>query len=229
MSLGGRIKKMVYREYFPEIWYAAERWLTTKPSAEVLTVGTMRGLLTQALVRTQNRVTVVDPEVGVLQETHRRMTKIAAEVTLAQSDLSKLPFASASFDVVFCSHMLEVAESPSCTLREFARVLRPEGLLITVNVSPFGIWRFRRVFSQLHKGFNGLPTQKWQRDRLLSELDRAGFLIESFQRKARYLPILTPGLNRFRLPFANSYLCLAKKKVFVPNTSSSEREVETSP
>ncbi|HEV8638927.1 MAG TPA: class I SAM-dependent methyltransferase, partial [Chloroflexota bacterium] len=53
----------------------------------------------------------------------------------AQADASSLPFASASFDFVFSSQVIEHVPSPEQFLREIKRVLSPEGccLITTPN------------------------------------------------------------------------------------------------
>ncbi len=42
-------------------------------------------------------------------------------------DLTAMPFASASFDAIFCSHVLEHIPDDRAAMRECARVLRPSG------------------------------------------------------------------------------------------------------
>ena len=50
---------------------------------------------------------------------------------VVSADLNReLPFASASFPAVLCSHVLEHVDSPIHLLRECHRILRPEGLLV---------------------------------------------------------------------------------------------------
>ncbi|KAK4159059.1 methyltransferase type 11 [Cladorrhinum sp. PSN259] len=49
---------------------------------------------------------------------------------VVQCDATSLPFPDASFDVVVANHMLYHVDDPSVALREFARVLRPNGALI---------------------------------------------------------------------------------------------------
>jgi ubiquinone/menaquinone biosynthesis C-methylase UbiE len=53
-----------------------------------------------------------------------------------QGDAVSLPFADGSFDGIMCAHLLEHVTAPEEVLREFARVLVREGLLV-VRVPPF--------------------------------------------------------------------------------------------
>ncbi|KAK3997947.1 S-adenosyl-L-methionine-dependent methyltransferase [Cladorrhinum sp. PSN332] len=49
---------------------------------------------------------------------------------VVQCDATSLSFPEASFDVVVANHMLYHVDDPSVALKEFARVLRPNGTLI---------------------------------------------------------------------------------------------------
>jgi SAM-dependent methyltransferase len=57
-------------------------------------------------------------------------TDIKPEGVDMQSDIRKLQFADASFDVVFASHVLEHIDDDRTALQEVYRVLRPGGLAI---------------------------------------------------------------------------------------------------
>src|SRR5512143_2888443 len=51
---------------------------------------------------------------------------------IAQSDASQLPFPKAAFDVVMTVHVLHLIPPWRESLREFRRVLKPEGLYLNV-------------------------------------------------------------------------------------------------
>lgn len=44
-----------------------------------------------------------------------------------QLDVTNLPFGDGSFDFVYCSHVLEHVFDDKAAMREFRRVLRPDG------------------------------------------------------------------------------------------------------
>jgi SAM-dependent methyltransferase len=67
-------------------------------------------------------------------------------------DVTHLPFATGSFDVVFACELLEHLPDPAASVREFARVLQPAGrLLLTVpflyppHGLPADFWRLSGV------------------------------------------------------------------------------------
>jgi SAM-dependent methyltransferase len=50
-----------------------------------------------------------------------------------RASLAALPFASETFDLVICKHVLEHLDEPESAFRELARVLRPQGRLLILT------------------------------------------------------------------------------------------------
>ena len=72
-------------------------------------------------------------------------------VTYVVASAERLPFASESFDVVLMFEVLEHLREPAVALREAARVLRPEGVLVlstrqawTTHAAPHDFFRYTR-------------------------------------------------------------------------------------
>jgi 2-polyprenyl-3-methyl-5-hydroxy-6-metoxy-1,4-benzoquinol methylase len=94
---------------------------------------------------------------------------------LAQGDVTALPVASASSDVVVCWDVLEHLPAPDRALAEIARVLRPGGVAVlalpnilslkglVTRFTPwwFHVWVYRRVLGDASAGteaFDQFPT-----------------------------------------------------------------------
>jgi len=60
-------------------------------------------------------------------------------------ELTALPFASASTDLVVLPHVLEFSGDPHQLLREVERILIPEGQLIVLGFNPHSLWGLRRL------------------------------------------------------------------------------------
>ena len=65
------------------------------------------------------------------------------------ADLSALPIASESIDLVTLPHALDFSSSPQAILSEAVRVLEPEGRLVLTAFNPLGLWWLRQRFVAL--------------------------------------------------------------------------------
>jgi SAM-dependent methyltransferase len=74
------------------------------------------------------RLTAFDLSQQMLRRAHDRLK--SDRVTHVAADLTRLPYADASFDAVVCGWVLEHLPDPTPGLRELARVMRPGGKLL---------------------------------------------------------------------------------------------------
>lgn len=111
-----------------------------RPEAQVLDLGCGRGGLVEQLAHPLPQVVGVDPDWLSLVEHRLPMPR-----TVGWSD--RLPFVAGSFDVVFCSWLLEHLPRPERTFAEVGRVLRPGGVF--VFITPNG----RHPLAWLNRGF----------------------------------------------------------------------------
>ena len=68
-------------------------------------------------------------------------------------DLTALPFATQSIDLVVLPHVLEFHTDPHQLLREIERILIPDGQLIIHGFNPFSLWGLRQRVRQKHACF----------------------------------------------------------------------------
>jgi ubiquinone/menaquinone biosynthesis C-methylase UbiE len=73
-------------------------------------------------------ITSFDYSQQMLQRARKRLQN--RRVTQVAADLTRLPYADASFDAIVCGWVLEHLPDPKPGLRELARVLRPGGKLL---------------------------------------------------------------------------------------------------
>ncbi|AHK16548.1 methyltransferase domain-containing protein [Thalassolituus oleivorans] len=78
----------------------------------------------------------IDLASGMLEQAAERKGLLPNQVTLLQADADDLPIDSNSQDGVFSSLMLQWSEDPNCTLQEWSRVLKPNGLLAIATLIP---------------------------------------------------------------------------------------------
>jgi SAM-dependent methyltransferase len=105
--------------------------------AAVLDVGCGTGLLwTQGATDMSNdfALTLTDLSPGMVSETLPKVAAFVTSVRALAADAQYLPFADSSFDVVVANQMLYHVPEPSRAIAEFARVLRPAGVVLTSTV-----------------------------------------------------------------------------------------------
>jgi ubiquinone/menaquinone biosynthesis C-methylase UbiE len=123
------------------------------------------------LAKQGHLVTALDLREDMLAKAQRRAAAEDAPVTFVQGSITELPFPDDSFDVVLAESVTIFADVPAA-LREYRRVLRPEGILYDRE-----ILTVRQLTEEADKAIRGF----YKLDRLYSEaewiemLRQAGF------------------------------------------------------
>jgi demethylmenaquinone methyltransferase/2-methoxy-6-polyprenyl-1,4-benzoquinol methylase len=100
---------------------------------DVLDVATGTGLVAAELLRRGFRVTGVDQSPEMLARARRRF---GDRVQLVEASAESLPCADAAFDHLTVTYLLRYVDDPGATLRELARVVRPGGVVASLE---FGV------------------------------------------------------------------------------------------
>ena len=121
-----------------------------QPGAPVLDAGCGTGALARELAG-HARVTAADSCAAMLAQVARRADPVQ-RLQPVRLDLSgPLPFRDNSFAAIACIHVLYALPTPEETLREFRRVLRPGGVLISANMTArIAVWRALRELFRLY-------------------------------------------------------------------------------
>jgi 2-polyprenyl-6-hydroxyphenyl methylase/3-demethylubiquinone-9 3-methyltransferase len=89
------------------------------------------GTIAESLAREGAQITVIDSHRHTLELAQAHARKAQLDITFQQAENAKLPFADASFDVIYCFDMLEHAgPALDSWLSEVRRVLKPGGAFI---------------------------------------------------------------------------------------------------
>ena len=106
---------------------------------DVLDVATGTGLVAAELLRRGFRVTGVDQSPEMLAGARRRF---GDRVELVEASAESLPFADSVFDHLTVTYLLRYVDDPGATLRELARVVRPGGVVASLEFGlPGGVAR----------------------------------------------------------------------------------------
>jgi len=148
----------------------------------VLDVGCGTGA-TLKVLRDPGEVVALDASAEALGYSRRR-----GQLRLVRDRGEELPVASAAVDIITALDLLEHIPDDGAALREFARVLRPGGLLIlTVPAGP-ALW------SEHDEALDHL--RRYRRAQLRRLLERAGFAV---QRLSPAIAALFPPIAALRL------------------------------
>jgi malonyl-CoA O-methyltransferase len=123
--------------------------LSTRPTA-ILDLGAGTGLAARQLKRrfARSRVTAVDVAPGMLEQSRAR-SRFWRPLHCELADARSLPFADASFDLVYSNLMLQWVEPLDMALAQIARVLKPGGLLLASSFGPETLQELRSAWAQV--------------------------------------------------------------------------------
>ena len=103
----------------------------------LLDVGTGTGRLLELVAGRVERGLGVDASRAMLALARSRLSKPElAHCAVRQADMYRLPLADAAFDTIVLQMVLHYAEDPAAAVAEAARVLRPGGRLVVVDLLP---------------------------------------------------------------------------------------------
>lgn len=121
------------------------------------------GDLTVRLAPRVKRVVAVDASPEMLAAAKRRARGLA-NVEFHRADLADLPVADGSCDAALLLLALTHVEQPAAAVAEMARILKPGGRAVIVDLLHHDRDEFRRKMGQLRNGFTAAELQAMLRD-----------------------------------------------------------------
>jgi ArsR family transcriptional regulator len=141
------------------------------PPLDVADVGCGEGYLTLETARWARRVIGIDRSGEVLERAaalaHRRRVK---NVTWKKGDIGKLPLKDESVDVALLSQSLHHAPDPANALAEAARIVRPGGRVLILDLREHDQSWVRSRFGDRHLGFSASQLEALLRQAGLSDV-----------------------------------------------------------
>lgn len=134
-------------------------------------LGCGSGALSEVLAPFARRVIAVDDSAAMLDEARTRLARFS-NVELHRAALESLPLEDASLDAATLVLVLHHLPDPGKAVREVARVLRPGGRLLIVDMLPHDRQEFRLQMGHVWMGFSAEQTGQ--------TLERSGFIEQRF-------------------------------------------------
>jgi ubiquinone/menaquinone biosynthesis C-methylase UbiE/DNA-binding transcriptional ArsR family regulator len=116
-------------------------------------LGCGTGQLAETIAPYVRRVIAVDGSADMLDAARRRLAA-SDNVELRQGELEALPLAAGELDVAMLSLVLHYSPEPQRALEEIARVVRPGGRLLVVEMQPHEREEYQQQMGHVWLGFS---------------------------------------------------------------------------
>ena len=128
-----------------------------------LDIGTGTGRLLELVAPRAERAFGVDASRDMLALARARFAEhgVADRCAVRQADMYRLPLPDGGFDVVALQMVLHYADDPAAALAEAARVLRPDGLLVVVDLAPHERTDLLEKHAHRWPGFDDAALAGW--------------------------------------------------------------------
>jgi ubiquinone/menaquinone biosynthesis C-methylase UbiE len=180
-------RSLLQRVFFGPTHAAMLESLDRLPNnSSILDVGCGTGLLAAKLLASSptNFVVGVDLSPGMIEQARQRCQPFGSRARFVVGDSEQMPFPTASFDILTCSHSFHHYPNQELVVREFARVLRPNGMLLLADANRDGVWGwalFDGFVNWLEGGVSHCSAKRFH-----NLLDAAGFEMVT-QRKGGWI------------------------------------------
>ncbi len=106
------------------------------------------------------RIIGVEKSAAMLKAAQRRLTNVS-NVELRRGDLAQIPIETASCDAALLVLALTYVENPRLVIGEMARILKPAGRAVVVDLLTHDRDDFRRQYGQTWRGFELTQIEQW--------------------------------------------------------------------
>ena len=155
---------------------------------EVLELATGPGALAKRIAPVTKRMLATDYSAGMIAEAKKGACPKNLRFEVA--DALSLPYADASFDAVIIVNALHLLPEPERALREIARVLRPDGILIAPNFVKQRENLLTRSWEALLSLAGLRFANQWTPEEYLDFLKKNGWEVRFYKAMQARMPLL---------------------------------------
>jgi phosphatidylethanolamine/phosphatidyl-N-methylethanolamine N-methyltransferase len=177
--------------------------------AKVLEVGAGSGVHIDFVKHQFNEYWMTDSSTSMLEISSARSVQ-SSKIRIAQEDASNLSFADNSFDRLIASHVLEHLSQPHEVLREWARVVKPGGVIsLILPCDPGFLWRFGRKLGPRRRAIaNGIDYDYWMAREHINPIQNLVTFIEYYFNtiSSSWWPLRLPSFDLNLIYVVNIYV-----------------------
>lgn len=129
-----------------------ETWVGESPR-EILDAGCGTGVVSLLLAQLGHDVTGIDLSSEMVDRAREKARRRGESVEFHEGNVEDLPFADGAYDVVTARHLIWTLPNPSTAIREWSRVVRPNGHLVLLE----GHWDFDEPWDEYREIHDELP------------------------------------------------------------------------
>ncbi len=150
---------------------AVLRLVGPNPVDALLDLGTGTGLMLQVLKESYRHAVGIDASRDMLSVARANLDKAGiVKASVRHGDILNLPLEGQDFDLVIIHQVLHFLDQPELAIGEAARVLRPGGRLLIVDLAPHELEYLRNEHAHVRLGFSHQSVAEW--------LNKAGLDVE---------------------------------------------------
>jgi ArsR family transcriptional regulator len=154
------------RNYVPgRSWQGlAETLLTLMPPMTIADLGAGEGTFSQLLARRAKKVIAVDNSEKMVEYGRELAAKHGVKnLEYRKGDLEDVPIKDASVDLAFFSQALHHAPHPARAVAEAARILKPGGRIVVLDLVRHNYEEAREMYADLWLGFTEVEVTRFLR------------------------------------------------------------------
>jgi ubiquinone/menaquinone biosynthesis C-methylase UbiE/DNA-binding MarR family transcriptional regulator len=154
------------RNYVPgRSWQGlAETLLTLMPPMVIADLGAGEGTFSQLLARRSRKVIAVDNSEKMVEYGRELALKHGVKnLEYRKGDLEEVPIRDATVDLAFFSQALHHAQHPARAVAEAARILKPGGRIVVLDLLRHSYEEARELYADLWLGFTEVEVTRFLR------------------------------------------------------------------
>ncbi len=139
------------------------------PTWTVADLGCGTGNVSEHLAPIVKQLIAVDREPAMLEAARRRLTAFS-NIEFREGELTKIPIADDQVDAAIMFLVTVYLPQPTEAIREVARILRPGGVGLIVDLAPHDRDTYRHTMGHQHMGFDEKQINRWAKAAGLSDV-----------------------------------------------------------